>query len=246
MEVDRIMKAIILAAGRGTRMKNLTDEKPKCLIEIKGKPLLDWQKSALNDAGVSEIAIVTGYKREMLQSHGMKEFHNPDWFKTQMVASLMYATEWLQQDDCIVTYSDIFYTEEAIKSLVKCDSNICITYDKNWADLWRLRFEDPLSDAESFRVDDFGYLMDIGGKAGSIDEIQGQYMGLLKFTPNGWDILRRAFRYLPKDTQESIHMTHILKDIITRHGAQIRCVEYSGKWAEFDTQDDLEAEKKIC
>ena len=60
------MKAIILAAGRGSRMKNLTDEKPKCLAKLRGKPLLEWQLTSLREAGIEDIAIVTGYKRELL------------------------------------------------------------------------------------------------------------------------------------------------------------------------------------
>ncbi len=76
------MKAIILAAGRGSRMKSLTEERPKCLVELAGKALLDWQLEALREAGVSEIAIVTGYKRELLANRGLVEFYNPRWAET--------------------------------------------------------------------------------------------------------------------------------------------------------------------
>ena len=68
------MKAIILAAGRGSRMKSLTDEQPKCLIELRGKTLLEWQLGALREAGIAEIGIVTGYKRELLSNRGLVEF----------------------------------------------------------------------------------------------------------------------------------------------------------------------------
>ena len=87
------MKAIILAAGRGSRMKDLTDERPKCLVELRGKPLLEWQLEALREAGINEIAIVTGYKRELLVNRGLTEFHNPRWAETQMVSSLACAEE---------------------------------------------------------------------------------------------------------------------------------------------------------
>lgn len=82
------MKAIILAAGRCSRMKDLTDDRPKCLVELRGKPLLEWQLIALRAAGISEIAIVTGYKRELLCNRGLHEFHNPRWADTNMVSSL--------------------------------------------------------------------------------------------------------------------------------------------------------------
>ena len=79
------MKAIILAAGRGSRMNELTYDKPKCLIEINGKTLLDWQLEAIKSVGINEIGIVTGYKREMLSVYKLIEFYNPNWETSQMV-----------------------------------------------------------------------------------------------------------------------------------------------------------------
>ena len=102
------MKAIILAAGRGSRMKHLTDTQPKCLVELNGKSLLDWQLKALRDAGITEIAIVTGYRRQLLVNRGLIEFYNPRWAETNMVSSLACADEWLTTEPCIVSYSDIF------------------------------------------------------------------------------------------------------------------------------------------
>ena len=61
------MRALILAAGRGKRMNFLTEDKPKCLVMLKGRTLLDWQLKAIREAGIEKIAIVTGYKRELLQ-----------------------------------------------------------------------------------------------------------------------------------------------------------------------------------
>ncbi len=58
-------------------MKTLTDERPKCLVELDGRPLLDYQINALSDAGIDEIAIVTGYRRELLAPRFNVEFHNP-------------------------------------------------------------------------------------------------------------------------------------------------------------------------
>ena len=57
------MKGIILAAGRGSRMASLSDEIPKCLLKVGGKPLIDRQIEALRKGGVEDISIVTGYRR---------------------------------------------------------------------------------------------------------------------------------------------------------------------------------------
>ena len=62
------MRGIILAAGRGSRMKHLTSERPKCMVKLQGKPLIEWQLEALRAAGIDDIAIVTGYRHELLSS----------------------------------------------------------------------------------------------------------------------------------------------------------------------------------
>ena len=95
------MKAIILAAGRGTRMKALTEEKPKCLVELDGQSLLEKQLNALRQAGIEDIAIVTGYRRELLIPFNLVEFHNPRWAETNMVTSLACAEQWLQSEQQI-------------------------------------------------------------------------------------------------------------------------------------------------
>ncbi|WP_405030820.1 NDP-sugar synthase [Metallosphaera sp.] len=64
------MKAVILGAGYGSRLRPLTNEKPKPLVEIKGKPILEWQINWLKKHGIKEIVITTGYKREMIMEWG--------------------------------------------------------------------------------------------------------------------------------------------------------------------------------
>ena len=146
------MRAIILAAGRGSRMKELTKEHPKCLIQLKGKALIDWQLDALREAGLNEIAVVSGYKRELLEDLDVLEFHNDRWVETNMVSSLACANEWLSNSPCIVSYSDIFYESLAVKSLMAISASIAITYDPNWITLWSKRFNNPLLDAETFSL----------------------------------------------------------------------------------------------
>ena len=101
------MKAILLAAGRGSRMKGLTEERPKCLVDVCGKPLIEWQLAAFRQAGIAEIAIVTGYRRDLLADRGLTEFHNPRWAETQMVSSLAGAPAWLEAEPCNVSNNHI-------------------------------------------------------------------------------------------------------------------------------------------
>ena len=228
------MKAIILAAGRGSRMKNLTANGPKCMVKLNGKSLLERQIEALEKAKIDEIAIVTGYKRECIGGHGTKEFHNQQWAKTNMVTSLACAREWLLDEPCIVSYSDIFYEHTAIESLMSEDAYLAITYDPNWLSIWEQRFKNPLSDAETFRLNLEGELIEIGNKPSTTEEIQGQYMGLLRFTPTAWKEVERLRLALDHAARDKIDMTSMLQKIITANNINIKALEYNGYWGEIE------------
>lgn len=233
------MNAIILAAGRGSRMKNLTDERPKCLVELRGKALLDWQLEALCAAGINEVAIVTGYKRELLAGRGLVEFHNARWAETNMVSSLACAQDWLQAEPCIVSYSDIFYSHAAVQSLMTCTASLAVTYDPNWLELWTQRFGDPLLDAETFRLTAEHTLAEIGNRPNSVEEVQGQYMGLLRFTPEGWAEVLRIRSSLTSEQCDKMHMTGTLQKVINAGCVAIAAVPYAGEWGEVDSAEDL-------
>lgn len=235
------MKAIILAAGRGSRMKGLTEERPKCLVELRGKPLLDWQLKALREAGIGDIAIVTGYKRELLATRGLVEFHNPRWSETNMVASLEAAAPWLEREPCLVSYSDIFYDASAVRALAESRASLAVTYDTNWRALWEKRFADPLVDAETFRMKPDGTLAEIGNKPRTVDEIQGQYMGLLRFTPEGWAEILRIRAGLAPAERDRMHMTGTLQKVIEAGRVPVAAVPYAGEWGEVDSEEDLAA-----
>jgi len=234
------MKAIILAAGRGSRMNKLSSEKPKCLMEISGQSLLNLQVLAIRNAGVEDIAIVTGYKKEMLKNFGLYEFHNANWDASNMVTSLACASEWLKKYDCIISYSDIFYDDEIIKDLLKATGKLNVAYDPCWLELWSKRFSDPLEDAETFKLDEQNLIIDIGGKASQIKEIEGQYMGLLKITPQAWWEIERIRENLDKTVRDRLHMTGLLQKVIDAGRIKVSAIRYNGDWGEVDTASDLQ------
>ncbi len=236
------MKAIILAAGRGSRMKDMTNDRPKCLVELRGKPLLEWQQAALRAAGFDEIGIVTGYRREMLADRGMHEFHNPRWADTNMVSSLACARDWLLAEPCLVSYSDIFYSAAAVRALMDSDAPLAITYDPDWLQLWQQRFGDPLLDAETFRLQPDGQtLAEIGNKPRSMEQVQGQYMGLLHFTPAAWQAVETLRAGLAPEIRDRMHMTGTLQRLIEAGSPPITALPYRGHWGEVDSAEDLAA-----
>ena len=232
------MKGIILAAGRGRRMGEATSEKPKCLLEIKGQSLLDMQLMALKSAGIAEIVVVTGYRSELFRKK-IYTVYNDLWSETNMYSSLTKASSWLYSDNCIVSYSDIFYSKDAVTSLVNSNSDIAVTYDPNWLGLWQRRFTDPMQDAETFLLDEQSLLVEIGKEPQSINEIQGQYMGLLYFSPQGWKIIKNLRKNLDFKKRNEMQMTQMLSQIAKNQSFIIRAIPYYGKWGEIDSENDI-------
>lgn len=233
------MKAILLAAGRGSRMGPLTKAGPKCLTRLKGKSLLDWQIEALSGAGLREIGLVRGYGAGKLERPDLILFDNRRWNETNMFVSLACAGEWLQRDVCIVSYSDIIYPSQHIERLLETVGDIVIAYDREWRRLWEARFDHPLADAETFRINPQGFLTEIGGRANSLEEIDGQYMGLLKFTPAGWDSTLGYASRLDPVQRDRLDMTALLRGLI-RSGVSVQTVPVDGGWYEIDSAHDLE------
>lgn len=232
------MKALILAAGRGSRMLHLTEDRPKGLVELLGKPLLDRQVAALRTAGFDEIGAVSGYRAEALEGRGLTLFHNSRWAKTNMVASLACAADWLQGGPVVVSYSDIFYRPEAPAALCSAAADLAITFDPHWLGLWGRRFADPLSDAETFRRGPDGRLLEIGAKPTAPEQVNGQYMGLLRFTPAGWAEVEDLRDELPPERRDKLDMTGMLSLLLAR-GTPIDAIPAPWPWGEVDAETDL-------
>jgi choline kinase len=234
--VDNI-KGIILAAGRGSRMAKLTENCPKCLLTLADKSLLQWQLEALKQARINDICIVRGYRADMLQHTKHCYRDNKHWEISNMVRSLCTASDILERHECVIAYSDILYHPDHVNNLIKGHEDIRITYDIDWNDLWQLRFTDPLVDAEPF-LQENRRLCHIGGRATSIEDIQGQYMGLLFMRPSGWRRVCRVLNELTSAQLDSLDITALLSLLLERK-AVIETIPVKGKWCEVDSSQDL-------
>lgn len=242
------MRALVLAAGEGRRLRPLTLDRPKCLVEVFGRPILDHVLDALAAAGVDEIGVVGGYRLDVLRRHlegrDVTVFENPEFDRTNMVATLFCARPWLD-DDLVVTYADIVYRPDLMRALLADPAPAAIVVDTAWRDLWALRMEDPLADAETLRLSKDGDVLELGKKPKSYAEIEGQYMGLLRFRG---DVLRRivslydaldpAGPYDGKD-KANMYMTSLVQLVVDRLHP-VRAVRVRGGWLEVDSVEDLE------
>jgi choline kinase len=155
-----------------------------------------------------------------------------------MLSSLLCAAEWAQGAECLISYSDIVYPPQHVQKLMAASAPLALTYDTDWQRLWSLRQNgDPLSDAETFRAQN-GRLLEIGAKPKSLAEVEGQYMGLLKFTSEGWQKVLQECTELGPQTDKT-DMTSFLSRLL-KNGEIIEAVPVDGAWCEVDTDRDLE------
>jgi choline kinase len=232
-------RAVILAAGRGSRMGQLGQDRPKCLVNLDGRPLIERQVAALRRGGVDQIAVVRGYRGEMIDFPGLVYFTNERWAETNMVMSLAAATSWLRSGPVIVSYADIFYRRELVRGLADAPGQLVISYDRAWRRLWTRRFADPLADAETFRIDAAGQLLEIGGKTARIEDVEGQYMGLLKFTPPAWSAVEGLLSTLDAPIRNRLDMTGLLRRLLTGKELPINTFGIDGQWGEIDNPEDV-------
>lgn len=233
------MRGLILAAGRGRRLGAVGEGRPKCLVPVAGRPLLEWQRQALEGAGIVERAIVGGYRAEQLPRAGWTSFVNPRWEETGVVASLRAASAWLLDKPCVVSYADIVYGPEVIAALRDTPGDVAITSYADWRALWTARFPEPLLDAETFEADPDGCLLTIGARPRHLDEIQGQFMGLVKLTPAGFERIVRHLEEVGPEAADRLDMTALLRGLI-QAGYPVHSRSVNGFWYEIDNASDLE------
>lgn len=239
------IKVILLVAGEGKRLRPFTLDRPKCMVEIDNVSLLDYQLGILKSEGLDNVVMIGGYKSEMLIRNGVKFKNNPRWYETNMVWTLFCAEDELE-GDVIVSYGDIVYSRNILKELLNSTADIAVTIDKDWESYWRARNDNPLDDAETLKLGKEGLIIEIGKKPKSLDEIEGQYMGLMKFSAAGIRQIKSVYhdaqksgKLLGKPT-ENAYMTDLLQAII-QTGKPISSVPIRGNWIEVDTVEDLQS-----
>ena len=238
------IKAILLVAGEGTRLRPYTLDCPKCMVKVDGVSLLDRQLSVLKSQDVNDIILVGGYKSEMLQGKGSKLKINPRYYETNMVWTLFCAEDEME-GDVIISYGDIVYSKEILQAIMKSNADIAVTVDKDWETYWRARNEDPLDDAETLKLDPEGQIIEIGQKPRSLSEIEGQYMGLIKLSAKGVTQLKNIFKKIVENNEllfnksiENAYMTDLLQTAINEN-IPVQSVPVFSGWVEVDTVSDL-------
>lgn len=258
------VKVIILVAGQGSRLRPLTDDRPKCMVEVNGRSILERQLDTMYACGIqdADITIICGYCNDVLKDRfadtGIQFIVNEQYDTTNMVYSLMCARELMEvEEDIIISYGDIIYDEIVFRKILMAQDDISVIVDDGWYEYWSERCDDPLEDAETLIFNEDDYLMEIGQKTTELSKVQSQYIGLMRFKGEGI----KAMLSLSKEAERrsssgemlwrttrnyaKMYMTDLLQGLIDE-GNRLRAVHIQRGWFEIDDCDDLMiVEKKL-
>ena len=173
------------------------------------------------------------------------------FFDINMIETLFCASEKIS-DSTIISYGDIIYEKSVLEKLIENDDDISLIIDKNWKEYWSLRFDDPISDLESLSIDSLNNIQSIGQKIKNIDEIQGQYIGLMKFQNDGIKKMKDFFIKCEQDYKknninplnskrsfDNSYMTDFLQGLIDQ-GEKLKAIFIENGWLEFDNIQDYD------
>lgn len=242
------MKAIILAAGEGSRLGNICKDKPKCLVSIEENSLLEIQINTLYACGIEEITVVRGYEAGKIDVPGLNYCDNSDYAETNMLASLLCARAELN-DDVLILYSDILYEEQVVRRLIESTHDIALGVMVNWKESISQRDEVALEELEMVYFDSENRICQIGKKTNEEFETQGQFVGMMKCSGRGAEILKKNYDRLQKhysqkpfgqaEVFEKASLVDLLQDM-TDLGVLLHSVILERGWLEIDTPEDYQ------
>jgi choline kinase len=216
-------------------MSPYTDNCNKGMLDFGGKPILKRQIDLIRKVNPSKIIIIKGYQADDINFRNITYYINKNYDKTNMVESLMAAKREFTSD-VIVSYGDIIYDYNLLKSMISSKYDFTVAVDFNWKKYWEMRYGSIKKDIESLKIKD-GKIVQLGTPNPSIKDIDARYIGLLKFSYRGLSIIKDI--YYSSDKWKTAYMTDLLQEIINR-GYDVTPMGFSGGWIEFDTKEDYE------
>ena len=242
------MKAIILAAGEGSRLGNISNGRPKCLVKIEDNTLLEIQLNTLHACGIDDISLVRGYEGEKINIPGLKYYDNPDYASTNMLHSLFCARKEMT-GDILVLYADILYEEQVIRRVMQPSHDIAVGIMVNWEEAIRQRTKIALEELEMVYFDSENRVQEMGKKLTEEYETQGQFIGIVRCSHRGINILKRNYDRVKNlysgkpfgqaEVFEKAWLTDIFQEM-TELGVPLYCVIIERGWMEIDTPEDYE------
>ena len=242
------VKVIIIAAGLGSRLNKYTEDLPKCMLKFGNNTLLEMQLNIHRELGINDISVVRGYKKEKINYEGLNYYDNTDFKNNNILNSLFYADEKIS-GNVIVSYSDILFDSYVVKRLLESHADISIVVDIDWRGYYVNRKDHPIEEAEKVIFDANNKVIKIGKVLTNQDDVYGEFIGMMKLSPRGAEIIKLHFSRAKKifwdqpfqrsKTFQKAYITDLIQDMVDL-GVNVHCVIIEKGWKEIDTIEDYE------
>lgn len=230
------MKALILAAGQGTRIRSVHGHRPKCLIRVDGRTILDHQLESLRFAGIDEVGIVVGYQHDQIRRHvrerrrdgiqSISFIKNPLFATTNNIYSLWLAREWISGDSFVCLNADVVYDPYILQTALASKAPVSMIVDPEWRD-------------ETMKVIISGDRVIQMSKRIPAEKFSGTYIGITTFSAQGTKQLFDKVAALVKAGQIN-EFFNIAVQQLADESVRIGFTSTSGlPWAEIDDPLDL-------
>ena len=239
-------KALIIAAGLGSRLKKHTQNLPKCMLDFGGKTLLQRQLEAYKDSGIEDISLIRGYKKEKIKYKGIKYFENTDFRNNNILNSIFYA-EKVINGNIIISYSDILFDSSVVQRTLDSNHDISVVVDIDWRGYYVGRKDHPISEAENVIFNSNNEVSKIGKINKGNEEVHGEFIGMVKLSDYGTKIFKEHFHRLKKiywnkpfqraKTFQNAYLTDFIQELVDI-GIKVHCVIIESGWKEIDTVED--------
>ncbi|MBI4953527.1 MAG: phosphocholine cytidylyltransferase family protein [Myxococcales bacterium] len=244
------MKAIIIGAGRGRRLEHLTEEAPKTLVPILGRPMLDSILEALAAGGLvpPEVVFIAGYRGEVVRGRypSLDFVENAEWERNNILLSLLCAREHLALG-FVSSYADIVYRPSTVRALVGSPHDITLVCDTAWRRRYTERSQHPEHDAEKLRMGPDGRVTEISRRIPS-EEASGEFIGVMRLTAAGAARFVRAFdevlgrlgtqaEFREGRSLEKAYLIDLLQHMVAA-GEVVHALPVEGGYMEIDTTED--------
>jgi len=250
---QQIDKAIILAAGCSSRLFPLNSDKPDCLLDVGGRPILRRQLDILENCGITHIALVRGYQKEKLDYPYISYYENNDYATSGILKSLFCAEKEIN-GEFVLSYGDIIYGIDILEKLLRDKADISLVIDTDWLSHYHQRFQHPVEEAGLVIVEG-NRITRIGRNIIDPGEAYGEFIGLAKFSHRGAEILRSNYAMVISKYGESpfhsapsvekAYFSDMIQELIEQ-GYVVHNVDIKGGWDEIDTLEDLERAESLA
>ena len=239
-------KALIIAAGLGSRLKKHTENLPKCMLDFGGKTLLQRQIDAYNKNNIKDISLIRGYKKEKINYKGLRYFENKDYKNNNILNSIFYA-EKIINGNIIISYSDILFDPIVVQRTMDSNHDISVVVDIDWRGYYVGRKDHPISEAENVIFNSNNEVEKIGKINTGNEDVHGEFIGMIKLSNRGAETFKEHFHRLKKiywnkpfqraQIFQKAYLTDFIQELVDI-GIKVHCVIIESGWKEIDTVED--------